>query len=192
MDQSKTRQDKRSVCVLLSGGLDSAACIAFYQGRGYLIHALHIDYGQSAATQEGAASSAIADHFRVSKHTLRLHGAHSKSSGLIQGRNAFLLLTALMEFSDRANVFAIGTHAGTAYGDCTANFVHSMQRIFDIYSDGVCRVAAPFIGWTKKDIWEFCVKEQIPIELTYSCEVGRKIPCGQCLSCKDSEVLRAA
>ena len=192
VDRPKTHQHKKSVCVLLSGGLDSAACIAFYQGRGHPVHALHIDYGQSAAKQENAASEAIADHFRVRVHKLCLRGAHAKSSGLVQGRNAFLLLAALMEFSDRASFFATGMHAGTAYGDCTPTFVDSMQRVFDIYTDGVCRVAAPFVEWTKRDIWEFCVKREIPVNLTYSCEVGGRKPCGRCLSCKDLEVLCGA
>jgi 7-cyano-7-deazaguanine synthase len=97
-----------------------------------------------------------------------------------------------MEFNEHASFFATGLHAGTAYGDCTSSFVALMQQVFDIYTDGICRVAAPFVEWTKKDIWDFCVEEQVPINLTYSCEVGGKVPCGLCLSCKDLEVLRAA
>lgn len=192
VERPKKRQRTKSVCVLLSGGIDSAACIAFYQARGHSVQALHIDYGQSAARQEAMASAAIADHFRIRIDKLCLRGARRKSSGLIQGRNGFLLLAALMEFNERASLFATGLHAGTAYGDCSSSFIDLMQRVFDFYTDGVCRVAAPFVEWTKTDIWEFCMKKQVPINLTYSCEVGGRNPCGRCLSCKDLEVLRGS
>lgn len=193
-NQMEPKQSKNgnSVCVLLSGGLDSAACVAFYIRRGFKVRTLHVDYGQSAAIQEDVASSAIANYYHVERLKLCLQGTQPKTSGLIHGRNAFLLFIALMEFGPGVCLFVTGVHTGTTYGDCSASFMNSIQRIFDIYTDGVSRVAAPFIDWTKRDIWDFCIKENVPVGLTYSCEFGGDVPCGRCLSCKDMEALRAA
>jgi len=179
-----------SVCVLLSGGLDSAACVAFYLARGFQVRTLHLDYGQPAALQEEAASAAIAKYFNVARIGLRLRGAAPKSAGLVYGRNGLLLLIALMELHQEISLFASGIHAGTRYADCSQSFVRTMQEIFDLYTDGVCRVAAPFAEWSKRDIWEFSLKHQVPIDLTYSCESGGQKPCGKCLSCQDMEALR--
>ena len=38
--------------VLLSGGIDSMACIHFYLNQGYSIEALFCDYGQPASVRE--------------------------------------------------------------------------------------------------------------------------------------------
>jgi 7-cyano-7-deazaguanine synthase len=190
--EPKRSQNGNSVCVLLSGGLDSAACVAFYLGRGLNVRALHVDYGQPAARQEETASRAIAGHYHVERFALHLKGTHPMAAGLIHGRNAFLLLVALMEFGPGVSLFATGVHAGTTYPDCSVSFIDSIQKIFDIYTDGISRVAAPFADWTKRDIWQFCIGKHVPIHLTYSCEAGGDIPCGRCLSCKDVEVIRAA
>lgn len=189
---SISAQNHNSVCVLLSGGIDSAACVAFYLARKCHVRAVHIDYGQSAANEEDIASEAIARHFNIERMKLELRGTASKGPGMIYGRNAFLLLTALMESGMAATTYAIGIHSGTEYHDCSQSFLDSIQRTFDIYTDGVVRVGAPFVGWTKRQIWEFCIERTVPTQLTYSCEVGGNPPCGQCLSCRDMEVLRAA
>jgi 7-cyano-7-deazaguanine synthase len=177
--------------VLLSGGMDSAAGVAFYLKRGFEVNCIFIDYGQPAAPHEDLASRAIAEHYRVKRLALRLQGARSKNSGVIPARNAFLLMTALMELGAGAGLIAIGIHKGTSYYDCSEAFVRSMQCVFDAYVDGAARVAAPFLLWTKSEIWEFCMENKIPLELTYSCESGGENPCGQCLSCRDLEVLHA-
>ena len=109
----------------------------------------------------------------------------------MQGRNAFLLFSALMKFKARSGIIAIGVHSGTPYFDCSMSFVQSMQSMFDNYTDGRIRVGAPFIEWTKRDIWNYCNDRQVPLQLTYSCEEGHNSPCGQCLSCRDRDALDA-
>jgi len=190
--EPKRLQNGNSVCVLLSGGLDSAACVEFYLGRGFHVRAIHVDYGQPAARQEETASRAIARHYHLERLALQLKGTQPKATGLIHGRNAFLLFVALMEFGPSVSLFATGVHTGTSYADCSASFIDSIQTVFDIYTNGISRVAAPFADWTKRDIWQFCIQKHVPVDLTYSCEAGGDVPCGRCLSCKDLEVLRAA
>ncbi len=61
----KSANGKSLSVVLLSGGLDSAANLAFAAERDTVVLALHVDYGQRAAVPEWRASRAIAEYFGV-------------------------------------------------------------------------------------------------------------------------------
>src|SRR5882724_154489 len=179
-----------SVMVLSSGGMDSTACIALFARQGIPLAGLFVDYGQSAVDAERRAALAVADHYSLRLHQTRWSGGMPKGAGLIRGRNAFLLLAGLMEVGASSGTIAIGLHAGTPYYDCSSTFISAMQVIFDGYADGAVRVSAPFLSWTKRQFWDFCRYERVPIALTHSCEEG-PVPCGRCLSCLDIEALRA-
>lgn len=178
--------------VLLSGGIDSTACLAYYLDHGARVEALFIDYGQAAAKREASAARLICQHFRVPLKTLKLAGASRKNAGLIVGRNAFLLLSAELESNGRSRIVALGIHSGTKYPDCSPIFVAKMQSIFDIYAGGVLQIAAPFLKWRKPDVWAFAKARNVPLRLTYSCERGLRQPCASCESCLDLEALRAS
>jgi len=87
----------RPVCVLVSGGLDSAACVDFYVQSGFAVNGLFIDYGQAARIQEERSAGRVANHFGIQLRSLRIDGGRSHPEGLVNGRNAFLLFTALLE-----------------------------------------------------------------------------------------------
>ena len=185
----KSRAFQTGAVVLLSGGIDSAACVKFLLNQGIDVHALNIDYGQGAATEERSAASAIASHYRVPLTHLRCDGSRRKAAGLILGRNNFLVFTALVEIS--RSLIAIGIHSGTRYWDCSPQFLGSTQVLIDGCTDGRVQLVAPFLTWTKRQIWDFCKTEGVPLGLTYSCEAGGSTPCGRCLSCLDKEALSA-
>lgn len=180
-----------NACVLLSGGIDSTACVAFYLKQNFSVHCMFIDYRQAAAQRELLSAKAIAKHYHVPFSQLKWSGLHRKNKGLIFGRNAFLLISALMEMPKYSGIIAIGAHSGTSYYDCTSSFFRKMQSIFDAYTKGRIQIGVPFLKWTKHDIMAFCRSYKVPIELTYSCERGLDQPCGQCLSCRDLEILNA-
>jgi 7-cyano-7-deazaguanine synthase len=189
--RSTRKNNQPGVSILLSGGIDSAACVAFYLNEGFSVHGLFVDYGQAAVRPEYRSAKAIADHFRIPLSKLQWSGLHRKGVGLIIGRNAFLLSLAMMECADRAGIIAIGVHSGTRYPDCSPAFVQKMQTVFDFYARGRLQIGAPFLHWKKADIWKFCKTSGVPLELTYSCEGGLEQPCGSCSSCRDQEALRA-
>lgn len=58
--------------VLLSGGLDSSANLAFATERDTVVLALHVDYGQRAEAPEWRASRAIAEYYGVKIEKLDL------------------------------------------------------------------------------------------------------------------------
>ena len=66
MQTSSSPQAKRAV-VLLSGGLDSATCLAIANAEGYACHALSFDYGQRHRAEIDAAHR-VADQLGVASH----------------------------------------------------------------------------------------------------------------------------
>jgi len=179
------------VLALLSGGVDSAAVVAFYLEQQCKVSCLFVDYGQVSAPKELLAAHRVAIHYGVPLRHFRLAGGEKKGGGLILGRNAFLLAAALMEFGSGYGIIAMGIHAGTKYYDCSEHFVHAAASIFDGYTDGRVRIGVPFLEWSKPDIWAFCQERRVPVHMTYSCELGRDQPCRECSSCKDLEALNA-
>lgn len=170
--------------LLLSGGIDSTACLALLLGRGFSVECLHATYGQLAAEQEAAAAKRVAHHYAVPLRLLHWSGLADLANGEITGRNALLLVGALMEIGRGTGVVVVGVHAGTPYFDCSPQFLSLAQSLFDGYRGGEIRICAPFMSWSKPEILAFCEERGVPLDITYSCEVGRSSPCGACLSCR--------
>ena len=177
--------------ILLSGGIDSAACVQFYVDLERTITCLFVDYGQRSAEPERQSATAVSSHYRVPLEQLTVSGPRTFAEGEVPARNGLLLVSALMHFPARTGTIAIGLHSGTAYYDCTPSFLSNVNEMFAGYTDGRVRCEAPFLDWDKAAIWEYCHKTNVPVEITYSCERGDAPPCGRCLSCLDRRSLRA-
>ena len=180
------------VFVLLSGGIDSTACVAFFASQGFSVSAVFVDYGQAARLKEMSAASAVASHFGIPLSKISCTGVRKKADGMIPGRNAFLISVASMEFDSSCGMLSLGVHSGTDYWDCSPEFANLMQTMLDGYSDGRIRLNFPFMTWTKRDVWDFALTRNAPLNLTYSCELGLDQPCGRCQTCGDLQKLRAS
>ena len=163
----------------------------YYVTQGYSARGLFVDYGQLSAGLEREAVERICKSYKIPFDVISLSGMKKWKNGFVLGRNAFLLFTALMNFNEENGLVAIGVHDGTDYWDCKRDFMSKIKGLFDAYSNGQILIDAPFIDWSKREIWEYCIKENVPIKKTYSCELGQKQPCKKCLSCKDLETLYA-
>jgi 7-cyano-7-deazaguanine synthase len=157
----------QNVLVLLSGGIDSTACVEYYVSQGYKVSALFVDYGQLAAKQERVAASAIAQHYGISLKQLSVTGCYV-SDGYIPARNSLLLCLALMNFDYPYGLVSLGIHAGTPYADCSPEFGKLMQQVFELYEQCRIRIDTPFLNWTKSEIWDYARLQHIPLHLTYS------------------------
>ena len=179
------------ILVLLSGGVDSAACVQIYSEMDRPLCALFVDYGQPSVKPELSAAHAIAEHYSLALMKTQWRGPSVKQAGLVPGRNAFLLSAALLERPPSISGVVVGVHAGTDYPDCSQAFVATMQEVADIYTNGALQILAPLVDWQKIEVYEYCKAGRVPLPLTYSCEAGGPPPCGECLSCKDRELLNA-
>lgn len=175
---------RKKVCVLLSGGLDSACLVAFYQSAGWDVYGCFCLLGQVAGSSERAAAEAIAKKYGIPLTVLAWDG-RPKKSGEIWGRNGFLAMAALLELEPTTNAVAIGIHDGTGYSDCGDVFLRNVQALYDLYTRGTVRFQAPFLHWLKQDILEYARFASVPTGLTHSCEERGTSPCGSCLSCLD-------
>lgn len=171
--------------VLLSGGIDSACCVAFYRQAGHEVTGVFVDYGQLVNQKEEHSAKAIAHHYSIPLHVIRVSGPHEEFSGEIGGRNAFLTFAALMYLSPTTGLIVLGIHAGSAYYDCSEHFIDHLNALLSGYRNGQVVLGTPFLTWSKQAVYDFCLKSGIPIGLTWSCEVGPLVPCGRCLSCED-------
>lgn len=147
----------KAVC-LLSGGLDSATCLALALRDGFECFALSFDYGQRHqieldAARHVAKAMGAADH-RVAKIDLRIFGKsaltddiavpkgrdeHSMSKGIpvtyVPARNTIFLSFALAwaEVLESSDIF-IGVNAldYSGYPDCRPEFIEAFERMSNL------------------------------------------------------------
>lgn len=179
------------VAVLLSGGLDSASCVAYYRARGNPVRGVFVDYGQPVAVRERVSAKKIADWYGIRLTEVRASGELAASAGEIPGRNGLLVFAAIAIARVTSGLLALGIHAGSPYYDCSAHFLAGMNAVVSTGADGRLCVVAPFLDWTKRVVWEYAALNDVPFHLIWTCEVNPEAECGACLSCIDSETLRA-
>lgn len=178
-----------SVLILLSGGIDSSALVQYHISQGEKVEAVFFDYGQKSCEQEYISAKKISEHYNVRLHYKKLGFKLSDYNGEYYCRNALFILAACGFLEKPTSLISIGIHSGTSYYDSSQNFIKDTQTILDGYFGGITRVLAPFINYSKSQVYEYAIHHKVPIQLTYSCEVGGIKPCGHCLSCIDRRLL---
>ena len=173
------------VLVLMSGGVDSTACAHYFLQRGDHVSGIFVDYGQLAAAAERASVQNVASYFNVPLSIVTFNCQQRFGSGLIVGRNAFLVFAAMMGSQLEAGALALGVHSGTSYYDCGTDFVDRVSHIVDSYSSGRLALICPFLEQDKLFVLRYARDAKIPLQLTYSCELGTTPACGRCRSCGD-------
>lgn len=200
----------RSAIVLLSGGLDSATCLAIARAEGFTtLRTLAFDYGQrhrhelQAALQLSQRFGAI-EH-RLVRIDLRQFGGSALTAEIevpkdqlhvsdipvtyVPARNTIFLsmVLAWCEVIDCNDVY-IGVNAldFSGYPDCRPDFIRSFQETARL---GTKRTAftihAPLIHWTKAQIIRRGTELGVDYSLTHSCydPSPEGLACGHCDSC---------
>lgn len=201
--------------VLLSGGLDSAVCLAQAVGQfgAENVHALNILYGQKHS-REIRSARAVAKYydlgeryveydlsplFEKSKCPLLVHGegeipeghyTKGLASTYVPFRNGlFLAVAATYAMSIGGATIMYGAHAddvaGAAYPDCSLAFAYNMDRAIGEGTAYMVQLRAPFVGLTKEAVVRKGVELKAPMHLTWSCYNGGDRPCGVCATCLD-------
>lgn len=148
----------RKAVVLLSGGLDSATCLAIARGQGFETYALSFDYGQRhhfelQAARQVAASLGVVAH-QVVTFDLRAFGGSALTSAIevpkgrspeemsrdipvtyVPARNTIFLSFALAwaEVLDSSDIF-IGVNAldYSGYPDCRPEYIRAYQNMANV------------------------------------------------------------
>ncbi len=207
----------KKAVVLVSGGMDSAVCIALAREEGFAVHALSVSYGQrhtselQAADRVSKALGAVA-HKTVVIDLRAIGGSALTDSDIevpeaggqgipvtyVPARNTIMLSLALgwAEVLGAADIFC-GVNAVdySGYPDCRPEFIAAFERLANLATragvEGAgLHVHAPLLHMSKGDIVREGGRLGVDFALTVSCYRAEEqgLACGHCDAC----ALRAA
>lgn len=205
---------RQPAVVLLSGGLDSATCLAIAQHAGFACHCLSIDYGQrhhaelAAAARVASALGAV-EHRVVHLDLAQFGGSaltdrniavptHGVRPGIpvtyVPARNTIMLALALgwAEILGARDIF-IGVNAVdySGYPDCRPAFIEAFERLANLATKAGVEgdrftIHAPLLDLSKAEIIRRGVELGVDYALTVSCYQADEAgrACGVCDSCR--------
>lgn len=210
-DESVLSARPRAV-VSLSGGMDSAVCLAL-AARDYDVYALHFGYGQRTEKRELASARAVAEHFGVQQflplklELFRLIGGSALTDPNIAVPNAPAtrkigeeipvtyvpfrnahFLSAAVSWAEvlGAKIIFIGAveQDGSGYPDCRPAYYAAFNQVIRTGTrNGDIEVLTPLIHLKKSEIIRLGMELNAPFHLTWSCYSGEERACGVCDSC---------
>ena len=207
------KKKSTAAVVVLSGGQDSALCLALAVRRhgADKVAAITFEYGQRHKVETRYASN-LARRFGIARHkivALDFYGDLTTNALLdpsrkivrrrragcpttvVEGRNAFFLLAAGV-WAKSLGATEIYTGVSQAdysgYPDCRRAFIRAQQRAMRLAMEWPFRIVTPFMNKTKAQEWALADRlgllDLIKNE-TVTCYNG--IPgagCGKCPACK--------
>jgi len=202
---------EKSAVVLLSGGLDSATCLAMATDRGFRCHALSLDYGQRHRSELIAAenvASSMGVELKVIDLDLRTFGGSALTADIdvpeeegdgipvtyVPARNTIMLSLALAwaEVLGAGDIF-IGVNAVdySGYPDCRPEFINAYEEMANLATKAGVEghrliIHTPLLDLSKAEIIRQGSELGVDYGLTVSCyqadDEGRA--CGVCDSCR--------
>ena len=199
--------------VLLSGGLDSATCLALARAEGYACHALSVDYGQRHRAELKAAGRVARSLGATSDRIVRVDLSAIGGSALtdpafavpeaptegipvtyVPARNTTLLSLALglAEVLEVRTIF-LGANAVDYSGDpdCRPAFIEAFEALANVATRAGIegqgfRIQAPLIALGKAQIIRLGLAHGLDYALTVSCYQAddQGRACGVCDSCR--------
>lgn len=196
--------------VLLSGGIDSTTTLYYAKKHGYKCQALIFDYGQRHKIELRSAII-VAKHAKVPYTILKIKLPWKGSSLLdaisripddrplkqirkvipstyVPGRNTIFLSFAV-SYAEAigAKAIFIGANAidFSGYPDCRPAYYKAMNKVIATGTKAKrIRIVTPLIKMKKSQIIKLGLRLGAPLDLTWSCYKGGKMPCGVCDSCR--------
>lgn len=206
--------ENRKAVVLLSGGLDSATCLAIAKSAGFACHCLSVDYGQRhaaelAAAARVAAALGAAEHRVIHLDMAQFGGSALTDPGIavptagvqpgipvtyVPARNTIMLSLALgwAEILGARDLF-VGVNAVdySGYPDCRPEFIRAFEALANLATKAgveghALKVHAPLIDLSKADIVRRGSALGIDYALTVSCYQADEAgrACGLCDACR--------
>ncbi|CEK09291.1 7-cyano-7-deazaguanine synthase QueC [Legionella hackeliae] len=203
----------KKAVILLSGGLDSATCLALAKQEGYACYALSFRYGQRHPA-ELAAATRVAKHLSAVEHRItdldigqfggsaltnnaipvpEYSGSKEIPITYVPARNTIFLAMALAyaEILEARDIF-IGVNAVdySGYPDCRPEFVAAFEKMANLatkagVSGDTVKIHAPLQFLTKEEIILKGTNLGLDYSLTVSCYQATEAgeACGICDSC---------
>ena len=187
---------KKTAIVLVSGGLDSATCLAMAKAQGYECYAISFEYGQRSSCELQAAkeitkAADVVEHKIFSLQIGELGGSaltdehiqvpEEISTGIpvtyVPARNTVFLSIALgwAEVLGAHDIF-IGVNAVdySGYPDCRPEFITAFEHLAAVATKASVqgnrtRIHAPLINLTKAEIIQRGLELGLDYGLTHSC-----------------------
>ena len=211
MKSSENKSAPKAV-VVLSGGQDSAICLALAVRKfgSENVHAITFEYSQRHQVEVKFAKR-LAKLFGIAAHKILKLGffkelttsalmtadkaitkkpGASCPSSVVEGRNAvFLMASAIWAKTLGAKSIYTGVSEAdfSGYPDCREKFIKAQERAIRLALEWPVKIETPFMHKTKAEEWALCKKLGI-LELvkneTVTCYNG--IPgkgCGECPAC---------
>lgn len=203
----------KKAVVLLSGGLDSATCLAIAKSEGFECYALSFDYGQRHSIELECAKK-VASSIGIEKHVvvkidLTLWGGSALTSGAINvpeggtthgipvtyvpARNTiFLSFAAAWAETLGAKDIFIGVNSVdySGYPDCRPQFIKAFRDCINLGTKACdenwsYEIHTPIQYDNKAQIIKRGLSLGVDYSLTHSCYNPDKSgrPCGKCDSC---------
>ncbi|GAB4062254.1 7-cyano-7-deazaguanine synthase QueC [Uliginosibacterium sediminicola] len=200
--------------VLLSGGLDSATCLAIARDAGLETYALSVAYGQRHAAELDAAQRVAAalgarEHRVANVDLGQFGGSALTDSSLtvpvdgiqpgipityVPARNTVMLSLALgwAEVLEAQHIY-VGVNAVdySGYPDCRPEFIAAFERMAQLATkvgvEGLSlQIHAPLIDLSKAEIIQLGTGLGVDYGMTVSCYKADAAgrACGQCDSCR--------
>lgn len=196
--------------ILVSGGLDSATCLAIAKDQGYECYALSFDYGQSHRIELEAARS-VAKAFNVSEHKIfqlpiqqlggstlaNNNGAQQdtleKSTIYVPVRNT-LFLTIALTWADilQAQSIFIGISIVDyeKHPDYRPEFIQAFQQMANTATttspdEQSVTIETPLIYMSKAETIQTGIRLGVDYSITISCYIpdDEEKACGNCDAC---------
>lgn len=195
--------------VVLSGGLDSAVCLAIAAEEAEVMKAITFNYGQKAFDNELAASSALAKHYGVPHQVIdldwlktclpqALDASDTEQQAWdepmdrvdhvwVPNRNGVFINIAA-SFAEALGcdlvVFGANAEEGETFSDNTPEFRQAISDSLMYSTQNHVQVATPVANLNKRQILEAGLELKVPLHLIWSCYEAGDSHCGQCPSCQ--------
>lgn len=168
----------KTALVLLSGGIDSLAALAWASER-FRVKALSFDIA-GRPRGEARACAAIARRYKAPLLRAALPWLRPRASGYVPARNLVYHAIALSIAEEEGAEAVVAGHNRSdakAFADARPEFFRRLERL-----NAGPKILLPFARLTDAEVVE--ASRGLPLRLTWSCYRDVPRPCRRCAACR--------